>query len=77
MSCVVAKNFRSVKTSVGGTVWMCLLALLCQLPAFGVQSVTLSWNASSNPTVAGYKIYYGTASGVYSGFRGRGQYDQP
>jgi hypothetical protein len=44
---------------------MCLLALFCRLTAFGVQSVTLSWNASTDPTVVGYKIYYGTTSGVY------------
>ncbi|HTB82052.1 MAG TPA: hypothetical protein VK742_00225 [Candidatus Sulfotelmatobacter sp.] len=41
------------------------MALFCGLPAFGVQSVTLSWNASADPTVVGYKIYYGTTSGVY------------
>jgi hypothetical protein len=47
---------------------MCLLAMFCGLPAFGVQSVILSWNASSDATVAGYKIYYGTTSGVYPNF---------
>jgi hypothetical protein len=35
------------------------------MAAFATQSVTLSWNASADPTVAGYKIYYGTSSGVY------------
>lgn len=29
-------------------------------------SVGLSWPASSDPSVAGYKVYYGTASGVYT-----------
>jgi len=37
-----------------------------QLPVFAGQSLTLSWNASSNENVAGYKIYYGTAAGVYT-----------
>jgi len=30
------------------------------------QSVTLSWNPSSDPIVVGYKIYYGGASGNYT-----------
>ncbi len=29
-------------------------------------SVTLAWNPISNPLVAGYNIYYGGASGVYT-----------
>jgi hypothetical protein len=33
---------------------------------FGVQSVTLGWSPSSSGTVAGYRVYYGTASGAYS-----------
>lgn len=28
--------------------------------------VTLAWNRNSEPTVAGYKVYYGTASRAYS-----------
>ncbi len=28
-------------------------------------SVTLNWPASTDPLVVGYKVYYGTASGVY------------
>jgi hypothetical protein len=31
-----------------------------------VQSVTLAWNQSTDPTVAGYNIYYGGASGTYT-----------
>jgi hypothetical protein len=30
------------------------------------QSVTLAWNASPDPTVVGYNISYGGASGVYT-----------
>ncbi|MGA9453326.1 MAG: fibronectin type III domain-containing protein [Verrucomicrobiia bacterium] len=30
------------------------------------QSVTLAWNRSTDPTVVGYKIYYGGASGTYT-----------
>src|SRR5208282_500930 len=39
---------------------------LIQLPAFAIQSVTLAWNPSTDPTVVGYNIYYGGASGNYT-----------
>jgi hypothetical protein len=29
-------------------------------------SITLTWPASTSPSTAGYKVYYGTSSGVYS-----------
>lgn len=29
--------------------------------------LTLSWDASSDPSLGGYKLYYGAASGIYSG----------
>src|SRR5437763_1541728 len=46
----------------------CLLACLL---FFGVArgqplTVTLSWDPSSDPTVAGYRVSYGTARGAYS-----------
>jgi hypothetical protein len=34
--------------------------------AFASANVTLAWNQTSNPIVAGYDIYYGSASGVYT-----------
>jgi hypothetical protein len=37
-----------------------------QLSAFATGSVTLAWNASTDPTVTGYNIYYGGASGSYT-----------
>jgi hypothetical protein len=37
-----------------------------QLSAFATGSVTLAWNASTNPIVAGYNVYYGGASGTYT-----------
>ena len=40
--------------------------LFLQLPVHASQEVTLAWNPSSTPDVAGYKIYYGTACGCYS-----------
>ena len=41
------------------------MALIIQLPAFA-QNVTLVWNPSTDPTVVGYNIYYGGASGNYT-----------
>ena len=36
------------------------------LSAFATGSVTLAWNASTDPSVAGYNVYYGGASGAYT-----------
>ncbi len=37
-----------------------------QLSAFATGSVTLAWDSSTNPIVAGYNVYYGGASGTYT-----------
>jgi hypothetical protein len=37
-----------------------------QVSALAVQSATLNWDPSTNPNVAGYKIYYGTLSHDYT-----------
>ena len=37
-----------------------------QLSAFASGSVTLAWDASTDPLVVGYNIYYGGASGTYT-----------
>jgi hypothetical protein len=42
-----------------------LSALFSILPA-GAQSVSLAWNPSPSPAVAGYDVYYGLASGAYT-----------
>ena len=36
------------------------------ISSFASQNVVLTWNQSSDPIVAGYNIYYGGASGVYT-----------
>ena len=36
-------------------------------PSVRAASVTLAWDASTEAEVAGYKLYFGTASGVYTG----------
>jgi hypothetical protein len=42
------------------------LTLLTQIPAFAAGSVTLAWDASPDPSVTGYRIYIGGASGNYT-----------
>ena len=37
-----------------------------QLSVFATGSVTLVWNASTDPSVVGYNVYYGGASGAYT-----------
>jgi len=64
MSCI-ANRLKAVRSACHFLL-MTMLALLVQLPASGQQSVALSWNPSSDAGVAGYRIYYGGASGTYT-----------
>ena len=43
-----------------------LLALLAGTGPAAARNLTLAWSPSSSSTVAGYKVYYGTASGTYT-----------
>jgi hypothetical protein len=45
-----------------------IVSVLSGLPASAetAQNVTLIWDASTDPGIAGYRLYYGTASGNYS-----------
>ena len=45
--------------------WFVLL-WLGSLPAFASQGVTLTWNPSPDTNAVGYKIYYGSVSGIYT-----------
>ncbi len=54
------------KMFVFASVLSSALMAFFQLPVHADQSVTLAWNPSSTPDVAGYKIYYGMACRVYS-----------
>ncbi len=49
-----------------GSFFFSVLFAVMQLSAFATGSVTLAWDASTDPTVAGYNIYYGGASGAYT-----------
>jgi hypothetical protein len=40
--------------------------LLGSQMAGAIQNVGLTWNASADPSVSGYRIYYGSASGLYT-----------
>jgi PKD repeat protein len=59
---VMFKVISSIK-SVAANLVVLLLPLFA-LPAFA-GTASLAWNASASTSVTGYKVYYGTASGVY------------
>lgn len=52
------------KAIVSGVTAIFLSAL--PLSAQVAQSVTLAWDANTEPDISGYRLYYGTASGNYS-----------
>jgi len=54
-------NFTGLTKFLGG---LAILAALCQ--TVQATSVTLAWNSSTNPIVAGYNLYYGGTSGNYT-----------
>jgi hypothetical protein len=56
---------RSRRAIWGSFIFAVLFAVM-QLSAFATGSVTLAWNASTDPSVAGYNVYYGGVSGVYT-----------
>lgn len=43
-------------------VWLMLLTAITTL----AYSVTLAWDPNTEPDIAGYRMYYGTESGVYT-----------
>ena len=62
-------SFRAVcflpKTFIFNLIFSSAL-LFFQLPGHAGQSVTLSWDSTGDPNVAGYRIYYGTQSHDYT-----------
>ena len=43
-----------------------LIVIIMLLPAIAfAATIQVNWNPNTEPDLAGYKIYYGTASGVY------------
>ena len=55
-----------VKYAVILNLFSTALLVFCPVPAVAAQSVRLNWVASSSPDAAGYNIYYGSQSGVYT-----------
>ncbi len=58
---IIAYVFRKVSLLT----LLALALLVSPMVAYGA-TVTLAWDANTEPDLAGYKIYYGTASGNYS-----------
>lgn len=56
---------HSPKKAVLGTVVALILSAVYATSAQSA-SVTLAWNANSEPNIAGYRLYYGTASHTYT-----------
>jgi hypothetical protein len=60
-------RFDGVAKAGSGTGNIVLLAVaIMRLSALASSSVTLAWNPISSSTIAGYNIYYGGVSGVYT-----------
>ena len=56
---------NGVRNAVQIALWSCLLAL-SPLTSLAAPSITLAWDPSPDPTVVGYKVYWGVASRSYT-----------
>ena len=48
---------------------------LCVTSLAHAQTVTVAWDANTEPNLAGYVVFYGTSSGIYPYSHGRRQRD--
>ena len=55
-----------LRCAVFNSLFLGILVAAIQSPVFATGSATLMWNSSADPTVVGYKIYYGAASKTYT-----------
>lgn len=64
---MITKFYSGLKSSTALGIW-CVLTGFFGLISGGANAgqVSLAWGASPSSTVAGYKMYYGSASGVYA-----------
>lgn len=62
------RNMRLARVLAGILLlaWFCNPANVSSAPAAPSYSVTLAWDSSPSPGVAGYRIYYGAVSGNYT-----------
>jgi hypothetical protein len=58
--------FVRSRCAIRGSFLFSVLFAVTPLSIFATGSVTLAWNASTDPSVAGYNVYYGGASGNYT-----------
>ena len=58
--------FIRSRRAIWGSFLFAVLFVVMQFSAFATGSITLAWNASTDSSIAGYNIYYGGASGVYT-----------
>src|SRR5580765_765606 len=56
---------NGVRNAVRIALWSCLLAL-SPLTSFAAPSITLAWDPSPDPSVVGYKVYWGVATRNYT-----------
>jgi hypothetical protein len=59
-------HFRNHAVNVFSLFWMISMTALFVCPALATISVPMAWNPSVDSNIAGYKIYYGLASHVYT-----------
>ena len=59
-------SYYLVRPTLRKKIWFVILLLLtAKILAAQTTSVTLSWNANSEPDVVGYRLYYGRTSHNY------------
>ena len=61
-----ARKIDSLFRRWGTLAVLASVLVLIPMIAFGAATVDLAWDANTEPDLAGYKIYYGTASGNYT-----------
>lgn len=59
-------QYSNQRIRIGGLALAALAVMLWVGPARAAHNVTLAWNANTETNLAGYKLYWGTASGSYT-----------
>ena len=70
-----SSNWRKQRTSVLFLIYLAAFIgiILFSLPGISAAQVTLSWDANTEPNLAGYKVYYGVSSGNYQLYKDVGK----